>query len=626
MPNTFFGLTIGKSGLYTASNALNTTAHNIANTETKGYSRQISIQRANKALHIGNATGMIGTGVDVVGVEQVRDAYYDVKYRSNNTLFGEYDAKQYYMAEIENYYNEIQLEGFTTTFDEMFESIQELQKDPANLKVRTQMTNYASSLCEYFNYISSNLGKVQKEINYEISNQVSKINSIGIQISQLTKQINTLEVLGGMASDLRDQRNVLVDELSQIVEVDVQEIPVGNKVGVSSYFVRINGQLLVDTYNANELECVPRRDKVNMDDQVGLYDVVWKQNRQEFNASTSASTGSLAALYAVMEGNENQAFKGMAEARAGDTTVTLTSDFSYVNDVNRLNIPQSGMITIGNREYAYSGFRVSLNEDGKYEYEFALESAIRQDTDEIIPSTENLTGYQYNAIIGQDIDYKGIPYYMTQMNEFVRTFAKAYNDICKQGVDLNGAPGLDFFNSTDPVSGENFVFTEDWPYGDDDVLFDSKSGPYDEPDEIINCGSYYFMSAARMCVTDLVLNDSYRVVTASSINDGVEESDLVKKLMALKDDKMMFRQGTPDSYLQSLVSEVGIDSRKAAQFRQNQEDILTSVSNQRLSVSGVDQDEEAMNLVRFQSAYNLSSKVISVMDQMYDKLINYLGT
>ncbi len=625
MPNTFFGLTIGKSGLYTASNAMNTTAHNIANTETKGYCRQISIQRANKALHIGNATGMIGTGVDVVGVEQVRDAYYDVKYRSNNTLFGEYDAKQYYMAEIENYFNEIQLEGFTTTFDDMFESIQELQKDPANLKVRTQMTNYASSLCEYFNYISTSLGNVQKEINYEISNQVAKINSIGIQIAQLTKQINTLEVLGGMASDLRDQRNVLVDELSQIVEVDVEEIPVGNRVGVSTYFVRINGQLLVDTYNANELECVPRRDKVNLDDQVGLYDVVWKQNRQEFNASTSATTGSLAALYAVMEGNENQAFKGMAEASIGDTKVRLTADFEYMNDVNRLNIPQSGMITIGNREYEYSGFQVSLDEDGKYVYEFALESPMRQDTDDITPSTENLTGFQYNAVIGQDIDFKGIPYYMAQLNEFVRTFTKAYNDICKQGVDLNGEAGLDFFNSTDLVTGENFTFTDEWPYGDDDVFFDSKSGPYDVADEVTNYGSYYFMTANRMCVTDLVMNDSHRVVTATNVTDGVEETDLVKKLMALKEDKGMFRQGTPDSYLQSLVSEVGIDTRKATQFRQNQEDILTSVSNQRLSVSGVDQDEEAMNLVRFQSAYNLSSKIISVMDQMYDKLINYMG-
>ena len=86
MPNTFFGLTIGKSGLYTASNAMNTTAHNIANTETKGYCRQISIQRANKALHIGNATGMIGTGVDLVELIQTRDVYYDNKYWNNNSL------------------------------------------------------------------------------------------------------------------------------------------------------------------------------------------------------------------------------------------------------------------------------------------------------------------------------------------------------------------------------------------------------------------------------------------------------------------------------------------------------------------------------------------------------------
>lgn len=626
MPNTFFGLNIGKSGLYTASNAMNTTAHNIANAETEGYSRQISVQRASKALHLGNATGMIGTGVDIVGVEQVRDAYYDVKYRTNNTLFGEYSAKQYYMEEIENYFNELKLEGFTTTFDNMFASIQELQKDPANLKVRTQMTNYASSLCEYFNYVSTSLLGVQKEINYEIANQVSKINSMGVQIAQLTKQINTLEVLGGMASDLRDQRNLLVDQLSEIVDVNIEEIPVGNKVGVSTYFVRINGQLLVDTYQANELECVPREDKVHMDDQTGLYDIVWKQNRQEFNASKSSTTGSLAALYAVMEGNDNRCFKGMAEAKQGDTTITLTSDFDYINDVNRMNLPRSGKLTIGNREYEYSGFQVRLNEEGKYEYEFALDSEMKQSTDDIVPSTEHLTGYRYNTTIGQDIDYKGIPYYLTELNEFVRTFSKMYNDICKEGVDLNNAPGMDFFNSIDDAGGDNFSFTDEWPYGDDNVLFDSKSGPYDVPDEIINYGSYYFMTARRMCVTEKIEKDSNLVVTAANIVNGVENTDIVKRLMALKDDNSMFRQGTPDSYLQSLVSEVGIDTRKAKQFQKNQQDILSSVTNQRLSVSGVDQDEETMNLVRFQSAYNLSSKIISVMDQMYDRLINYMGS
>ena len=116
---------------------MNTTAHNIANTETEGYSRQVTSQQASKALQVNSSYGMVGTGVDVTGVDQVRDEYYDVKYRANNTLYGEYATKNYYMTEIENYFNEIQLEGFTTTFDDMYESMQELQKNRNNFVQHT---------------------------------------------------------------------------------------------------------------------------------------------------------------------------------------------------------------------------------------------------------------------------------------------------------------------------------------------------------------------------------------------------------------------------------------------------------------------------------------------------------
>lgn len=627
MANTFFGLTIGKSGLYASSTAMNTVAHNIANTETEGYSRQVATQKASKALRVSSSYGMVGTGVDVTGVDQIRDEYYDVKYRSNNTIYGEYSTKQYYMNEIENYFNEIKLEGFTTTFNDMYDSIQELQKNPSDLTVRTQMTNYATAMCEYFNYISNSMQTIQKEINFEVSNQVDKINSLGIQLAELTKQINSLEVLGGTASDLRDQRALLVDELSQIVDVDVSEVPVGQKVGVNSYTVRINGQLLVDTYNSNSLECVPREQKTTTNDVTGLYDIVWQQNQQEFNASTSATTGTLSALYAVMEGNDNQAFKGMAEAAAGDTTITLTSDFDYMNDVNRLNLSSTGVLTIGNRNYNYNGFKVSTDDDGNYVYEFALDEEIVIGTDDIVPATEPVSGYQYNTVIGSDIDYKGIPYYMSQLNEFVRTFSKAFNDLHTQALDLNGDTGMDFFNGTHVVTGNNFVFTDNWPYEEDDesLLFTSKTGEYAIEDDYDNYASYYFMTASNLCVTNDITADASKVATASEITNGVENSDIVQAILDLKDDSSMFKQGAPASYLQTLVAEVGIDSEKCANFAQNQEDILASVTNQRLSVSGVDQDEEAMNLVRHQSAYNLSSKVISVMNEVYDRLINYTG-
>ena len=84
-------------------------------------------------------------------------------------------------------------------------------------------------------------------------------------------------------------------------------------------------------------------------------------------------------------------------------------------------------------------------------------------------------------------------------------------------------------------------------------------------------------------------------------------------------------QGTPSGFLQTLVAELGVDTRKSQNFNKSQQNIVQAIENQRLSVSGVDMDEEAMNLVRYQNSYNLAAKVISTMNEMYDRLINYMG-
>ena len=94
MPSTFFGLTIGSSGLNAANIALNTTSHNIANIETDGYSRQQVEATADNALRVYSSYGMAGSGVAVIDVKQVRDSYYDYKYWNNNKITGEYTVKR----------------------------------------------------------------------------------------------------------------------------------------------------------------------------------------------------------------------------------------------------------------------------------------------------------------------------------------------------------------------------------------------------------------------------------------------------------------------------------------------------------------------------------------------------
>jgi flagellar hook-associated protein 1 FlgK len=617
MGSTFFGLNIGQSGLYAYQAALDTTAHNITNAETEGYTRQVMGQRAGKAISVNATYGMAGTGVSVTGVRQVREEYYDLKFWKNSTMFGEYSSKAHYMSEVENYFNEISMEGFTTSFNSMYESLQELSKNPSSLTVRTQVVNYAESLTEYFNSTSQNLKSIQEECNFEVKNQVDQINSTAQQIAALTKQINTLEISGGTANDLRDSRALLIDELSQIANVTVSEKIVGSGVGVTSYVVKIDGQTLVDGGNYNYLKVVPRVDKLNQNDVDGLYDIVW-QNDQKFNALSATLGGSLKALMEVRDGNNQFNLKGTVYAEAGDSHVILTD--TNINSIEKLNIPENGVITVGNREYTYTGFEVTKDaETGNYIYAFELKDTVTVDAINV-PSE-----------IGKSINYKGIPYYMNQMNEFVRTFSKAFNEIHRTGLDTNGNGGIDFFNATDKISGRNYTFgplenSDDYDYYDFDT-FNSRTGGYYEevPDNQPLYGSYYFMTASNFSVTKTMVQNPNLIAAASDIINGSENNDVINKLIAIKENKSLFKQGAPDSFFQTLIAEVGIDTKKAINFSESQENILDMIKSQRLSISGVDVDEEAMNLVRFQNAYNLSAKVITVMDEIYDKLINYMG-
>lgn len=606
MPNTFFGLTIGTTGLYGASVGINTTAHNITNTETEGYSRQVVKQTAGTPLRANGSYGMIGTGVEVRDIEQQRDAYYDTKYRSNNTIAGYYAAQEYYMQSIEDYFNEVQLEGFNSNFNKFNDALQELTKDPANLTVRTQTNSYAQSFCEYINSLQTSLEQLQENVNFEIKTMVDSVNSYAVQIAGLTKQINTLEVNGGTANDVRDQRNLLVDKLSNIVNISVSETRVGNEsVGVSTFTVKVGETTLVDTFDAHSMQIVPRSEKLYQSDLDGLYDIVWDSG-QNFDALNNG--GRLQALYEMRDGNNQQYFNGRCTASYGDEFITVTD--TSVNKIENLHIAPTGIITVGNRDYVYNGFQVTEDEEGNFVYEFALDDSIKKDVDEV------------ETQVGKSIEYKGIAYYMQQLNEFARVFTKRFNDLHREGVDIDNNPGMDYFNSRDKVSGENYVFERSLDDEDNGVIVSSKTGAYAVPDEDVNYGSYYFMTSSGLCVTDAIYDDPRKLAAATDVINGESNNDIALRMVALKDDTKMFKQGTPSGFLQSLIAELGVDSQKALSFNQNQADVLTTIANQKLSVSGVDMDEESMSLVRYQSAYNLSAKVISTMDEIYERLIN----
>ena len=616
MASTFFGLDIAYTGVQAANAKLNTTANNIANVDTKGYTRQEATQVASDALRISQSYGMAGTGVTVTDINQVRNEFYDVKYWQAQTNLGQYDMKMYYMYQIEDYFTDKDtVEGFEPIFSAMFDSLEEVYKQAGTPSTKTQFIGAAGDLCEYFNAQATNLEKLQLGVNEEIKNKVDEINSIAEQIATLNKQINTIEVNHLRANELRDKRNLLIDQLSKIVDVEVRETPIyttpggTEKSGIYTYEVSIaGGQILVQGYEYNTLECVARsaEEKVNQSDADGLFEIKWS-NTMDFNLYGANLGGELKGLIEVRDGNNEEYFHGTTKGVKdnGDGTYTVTIEVpnkDYLTDMNKCTLPDSGQLTLVNTKYKYSGFEFDGTKNPPT-YTFKIEREAGQADPTIFDGKE--------ARVGTKVDYQGIPYYQEQMNEWVRIFAKAMNDIEKTAVDEEGNPAEVLFTAKDKVNGTEIKF--------DANLADNK---YKSSDS-----DYYRLTAGNISVNNEMVKDASKFGTTVDIKKGGDAQDVTELLLTVQDDKnkVNFRGCSAKEFLQCITSDIALSANNAKTFTENYTNINKSVSQTRLSISGVDNDEEALHLVKFQEAYNLSAKVMQIMTEIYDRLILQTG-
>lgn len=643
MPSQFFGLNIAYTGLQASNAWLTTTANNIANVETEGYSRQEVKQEAAGALRTFTSYGMAGSGVDAKAIQQIRNEFYDLKYWNSNATLGSYEMKEDYVKQIEDYFTETDMvEGFGSIFSKMFSGLDEVYKSAGSASTKTQFLFLAGNMAEYFSSMSNNLRKLQEDTNLEIKNRVENINTLGSEIASMNKQINTIEVNGIIANELRDKRALLVDKLSKIVDVEVQEIPIyteeGGKLesGANRFIVRIaGGQELVNTYRSNSLECVARDYKVNQSDAEGLFDIVWKGGtpaldefgnpiEQTYLEKMSTNiplniygrnlNGELKGLIEVRDGNNEEYFHGSVigsepyevdDEGVGTYKLVVDASAGYLMDITKCTLDsEPGVIKVSNRNFQYDGweYEETTNEAGK---------AVGRYTFFINENPESFLAKQTvaDATIGTSIQYQGIPYYQEQMNEWVRQFAKAMNDIETQARDEKGNHAEVLF------AGKKKTEDDMWMFGDDINEFSSKSD------------SYYQLTAANMIVNKNMVKDVSKFLTNRDPDQGQDQQDILSEMMDVQTnkDKMSFRGCSSKEFLECVLADVALNSSNARTFSKNYDNITKSINNQRLSVSGVDNDEEALNLVKFQEAYNLSAKMIQVFTEIYDRLILNTG-
>lgn len=655
MASQFFGLNIAYTGLLASNAALNTTSNNIANVQTEGYSRQQVVQQAADAIRVFETYGCAGAGVDTLAIERVRDDFYDTKYWNNNALVGEYSSKQYYMTQIETYFTDDGVaSGFKTIFDKMMVTgLEELLKDPNSDSAKAQFVGSADALVEYFNNLSGNMESLQSDVNKEIKIQVDEINSLAGEIATLNTQINVIELSGSKANELRDRRTLLIDQLSKIVDVQISETPIvdnnypDRETGAHRFIVKIaGGQTLVDTGEFNGLECVGREnyEKVNQTDIDGLYDIYW-ENGQKFNLYNASMGGELQGLVQMRDATNGEYFHGditgISTTEDGkQDKVTIQVSKGYLQDLNKCNLSdQGGIINLGNQEFYYDSWTYECSYDdagnAAYSYTFTLSDGQK--------NPQRLTNDRVGKVasIGAGLEYQGIPYYMNQMNEWIRTFSQHFNDILQGGYDSYNNPGNILFTGKYAISDEQYDFPAEDRY--DLFTYETYTTKVQElvaggmtqeeakkaANMTVDSGadSYYKMTAKNFNILTAVLQDANLLANKNTMSDGVEQNDLLSDLksMAYDKEKMTFRGCNASEFLQCVLSDVALNASRANTFTKNYENISGVIDNQRLSISGVDEDEEAINLVKFQNGYNLASKMIQTLTEIYDRLILETG-
>ncbi len=625
MRSAFFEFNVATSALYVARGNLEVVSHNVANAEIPGYSRQYAEQRASWPITYYNGKGMIGTGAEIYGIGQYRDFYLDTKYWTERAVLGEYKQKYTQMSMVERVFRELSATGATTGFNAFFNTLQDLSQTAGDPTYRTNVIQAGKSLTSFINSTAESLKKQQRDINEEVRTVVQTINSLGQQIASLNSQITKFEMDGSRANDLRDERARLIDELSLYVNVEATEVETDEDYAMGKYpepedrnkskkvfSVYINGSELVTGASARGIAVVARdldktlypnsQDKRNPMDVNGLYDIMFTDGGGFFDIYSSELKGELKGLIDARDGNNAYYVRnqGGVTVNAGPpNTISFTLDPTMRTD---LMDHSTGLInvTINNKNYSlkYSDYVGTYNPNTRtWSGTFTIDTA----------ATPIPAGTIASANVGKTTSYKGVPHYMDKLNELVRTFVKAINE----GKDRNdnNIPGVvGHMNGFNNVNGGQNLGTLFFTFGTNTAaILDYR-----------NLNGLNFAVNTELENPDLL-------AAASAPNLGESANQVINQFIDLKNFKGMFAEGKIADYVIGIASALGIDVNQAAKFNKSYTDLSVAIDNQRKSVSGVDLSEEMAMMVKHQQLFQAASKLINVIDSIYDITINRMG-
>jgi len=539
---------IGRSALFSNKKALEVTAHNIANMNTPGYSRQEAILTTASPRNA--SPGQFGTGMQVKEVKRYIDRFVEQQITAGESKFGRFQAEEKLFRRIEATLSDAQGTGINQAFNTFFAALNDVANNPEDHSARVALIEQSKGLTQRIGTTDRQFQEIRRDINAEVVSTIDDVNLLVKQITTLNGEVKRAQFSGQNANDLRDTRQGLVNDLATKIDIRTLE----NGEGEITIFVG-SGKALVE----GELS--------------GSLSGVFSPDNQSFvNVSFISSSGTITDINANLEGGSLQGLVNLRDAVVPGFTDTLDQLVAGVtNEINQIHRAGFGLDgSTGNNFFSpLSPTASALSTNAG--------SAVVSVT---VSTATTLTFDNY------DLSFAGSNATLTNRDSGTSTTV-SYSDpttITFEGLDvaISGAPAVgDLFNL-----------------------------------------SAHKGSAGRMNISQ---TDPNRIAASSTAAGTPGNNDNALLFSAIQNKNITALGSTTlQGFYSRLTGDIGAQSATARRNATVETAIRTQLSNLREETSGVSLDEEMSNIIKFQRAFEASSRIITMADELAQTILGML--
>ena len=634
---TFGEFTVARLGMIASQMALNVTGQNISNINTPGYTRQqldqYSFITNGSGLYHSNSSASVGSGILLAGVSQLRDPYLDIRFRKEMSSVGSTDATLNVLDQLQSVINNVDKEGIVTQLQDLLQNINDLSSKVGQQEFETLVRQSAQDLCTLLNASASKLQQVYDNILQQYNEDIQDTNNILEKIQDLNEQIRIADINGDAALELRDQRNTLIDSLSETMKIDVTygKEDVGAGFTVEKLTIKMvdattgkPGKTLIDGISRAELETVEGDPNMflNISElrdpdgvQTSNTNSLFNLSGLTFDDQTAGGYKSILVKYTDDKGQSQEAKiqfevvkptnpddKDSVEAARQTTLANLQKALQdQFKDQFTVSTTATG-INMVSKQTGADAFNITSMEVQTSAISFNGQSS-RPAVESNVTTITTGTGYgslesTRQMLVGAgefstDEAYssiRGIPYYMRSLDMLANKIATEMNRV--NTTDTNGnsiigtiegagnlfvAEGDDPSNPSKLITAANISVSEKWQNGETSIVASTKPNAESTDNDNINRFYNILNAVYDYRATDIVRQDQTPFTSGALKQTGGAGVDLEAKITYI--DEMNQEHTVPIKFQSGANAAETLDHLQAAIANEpNLKDFTLSVS------------------------------------------------